>query len=78
MFAAIPAAMSGACVMLSCTWLYGSGWRTAVLSSSICPGVWLETPKWRTFPAASSASKASATSSGSTSVSGRCSSSTSR
>ena len=39
---------------------------------------WFDTPKPRTLPAVCSVSNASATSSGSTSASGRCSSSTSR
>ena len=52
MLAAMPGAMIGACVMLSCTWLNASGWRTERFSSSTWPGVWFETPKLRTLPAA--------------------------
>ena len=47
---------------------------TDFFSRSIWRGVWFETPNARTLPAASSSSNARATSSGSTSASGRCSS----
>ena len=77
MLLATPWAMIGAWVMDSCSWLATSGWRTAVFNRSICRGVWLDTPKALTFPEVSSSSKARATSSGSTSASGRCSRKTS-
>ena len=74
MFAATPCVMIGACVIESCSWLATMGWRTCFFSRSIWRGVWFDTPNARTLPAASSSSKARATSSGSTSASGRCSS----
>ena len=74
MFIAIPWVMRFACVIDSWSWFTTSGCRTYRRSSSTCTGVWFETPKCLTLPALSSSSNARATSSGSTSASGRCSS----
>ena len=77
-FALIPELIIGQCAILNCIWLMRSGSSRYLFNNSICIGVWLLTPKWRTLPAAFKVRNASATSSGSINVSGRCSNKMSR